>query len=64
MLLKCHHMYLALQCSVVQVAHIFNFWLLKLYLGQHYEDERYVSHSIFSLQYQYNFKQTSDEKKI
>ena len=25
MLLKCHHMHLALQCSVVHVAHVFNF---------------------------------------
>ena len=48
MLLKCHHfLHLALKCSVVHVAHVFNFWLLKLNLGQHYEDEHYVSHSIF-----------------
>ena len=47
MLLKSCHIHFALHCSVVHVAHVFNFWWLKLNLGQCCEDQYYASHSIF-----------------
>ena len=47
MLLKSCHIHFALHHSVVRVAHVFNFWWLKLNLGQCCEDQYYASHSIF-----------------